>query len=177
MNVSFRRLAASVALMFGLALSIQARADFVSSGTSPFQGAPLTALMQGSGSSSLNNTQLVWGSSLSAHTLTVDTAGTVSVRLKDLGWPESLQSLQLLVTDFNGLWQTYEGSQSFSLFLAGPTRLFTAVYARSADGTMGLYNLNASFAPVPLPAAVWLLLSGMGALGFFGRRNRLAPAQ
>lgn len=43
-----------------------------------------------------------------------------------------------------------------------------ATWLLSADGTL-TYNLEAS--PVPLPAAVWLLLSGLAGVGVVGRRK------
>ena len=36
-------------------------------------------------------------------------------------------------------------------------------------------TLTYSVAPVPLPAGVWLLLSGLAGLGVFGRRRAVAP--
>jgi hypothetical protein len=32
---------------------------------------------------------------------------------------------------------------------------------------------NTSVAPTPIPAAVWLMLSGLGGLGFFARKPRI----
>lgn len=160
----------SIALLCStLAMSLTAHAEYV--GSSPFQGAPLSSLKgTAAGSASLNSTQLVWGTSLNINTLATTEAGTLTIKLEDLGWPDPLQSLKILVTDLDGIWEVRDGSTSFSLFLSGPTNVFAAVYAKSVDGGLGLYNLHSSFAPVPLPAAAWLLLSGLGGLGLLRRR-------
>jgi hypothetical protein len=165
-------------LLLGMLALSSARAEYVQCDTPFFQGAPLQSLLKGGapGGSSLNNTQLVWGTSLSVNALTLPGAGTLTIKLKDIGWPEALNSLSLLVTDLDGVWQRLDGNGSLLINVSGPTQLFAAVYARADHHSFGLYNLNASFAPVPLPAAAWLLLSGLGGLGLFRRKRAAAAA-
>lgn len=162
-------LCASVAL--GLLGMASARAEYVQCETPFISGASLDSLAGGVTGSSLNTHRLVWGSAASVSALSVAGKGTVHVSLTDMGWTQALSSLDLLVTDMNGVWKSRNGAGDILVDVDGPTKLFAAVFATS-DGTVpGLYSLRANFTPVPLPAAVWLLLSAIGGLTVFKRKR------
>ncbi len=92
-------------------------------------------------------------------------AGMVTVTLQDLGWPGLFSSLSFAAsTSTSLLAQLAEpGRMSFSVNGAG--NYFATVYG-VADPNFGsgLYSLNLKYSPVPLPAAAWLLLSGLALL-------------
>jgi len=63
---------------------------------------------------------------------------------------------------------TYYFRASSFLYLSGPFN--------NTGTNSGVSQMNYSVTVVPLPAAAWLLLSGLGALGFMGRKRRSSTA-
>jgi hypothetical protein len=102
-------------------------------------------------------------------------SGTVTMSVSDLMWPQALQSLSFSITNNQGVLKSLTGPGSLSYLVTGPMTLFADVYAQpnAADGA-GLYHINVSFIAatpaVPLPAAGWLLLSGMVGLATFKKK-------
>jgi len=169
---AFKAILCTAVLAGAASLSTAAHAEYVAGETPNWQGAPLTSFLQGSPSSSLNSSIVVKGSSLIVNELALPSAGVLTIKLADIKWPDTLQSLSFLVTDLKNSWTTLDKAGNLLVNVSGPTQLFAAVFARSqSEGVYGLYNLRASFSPVPLPAAVWLMLSGLGAIGWIKRRG------
>ncbi|MES1263296.1 MAG: hypothetical protein ABUL69_02995 [Peristeroidobacter soli] len=92
-------------------------------------------------------------------------AGTVTVTLQDLGWPAKFDSLSFAASTSTSLLAQMSAPGRLTFQVDGPNNYFATVYglANAAAGS-GLYSLNLSYAPVPLPAAAWLLLSGLALL-------------
>lgn len=104
-------------------------------------------------------------------------AGTFTVKLENLPWPERLAQLNCSVFSNDGLIQQLSESGEFSFDVTGPGTYFAKITAL-AQGALkiGLFSFKVSFdpaaSPVPVPAAVWLLASGLGLLGFRQRALR-----
>ncbi len=110
------------------------------------------------------------------------TAGTLTVTLGNVAWPQQLASLNMLVTTANGAAGPEMGAGTSSYKVAAGN-----VYAQwfgEAQGPLdaGVYSLEIQFSPsaggsqVPLPTSVGLLLSGLGLL-IWQRRTRAGDEQ
>jgi hypothetical protein len=102
--------------------------------------------------------------------------GRWTVTVTDLVWPQALASLSFTLTDFSQVLASHDGSGTLIFDVLAPTTLFATVYASpNAAAGMGVYHINVGFTPavpqVPLPAAGWLLLSGMSAFAAVRRKH------
>src|SRR5262245_28545968 len=111
-------------------------------------------------------------------------AGTLTIQLIDLTWPEKFSSLSFIMTSGHEVLAKLDAPGTITYELDAPGRFFGFLSA-GAEGAMslageamlpGTYLLQMSLQqlsepqPVALPAALWLLVSGMLGIGMFRRR-------
>ena len=119
----------------------------------------------------LAQSTLVVGSSATTDTFVAPTAGIVTWNLNPMnGWAQpapnvnSLSALSFSATSADQVLASWGGDASQGgSFVVGPGTYFANIMATaSGQGLdMGIYSLMMTFAPVPLPASGWMLLTGM----------------
>ncbi len=130
------------------------------------------------------STTLVTGTSLTLTELNLTTPGKLIIDLDDLGWPTLLSTLSFCISDATHVLQSYvlsdtaSGSWSFDVQAAGT--LYATIFAKpDAAAKAGMYHVEVGFehgSPVPLPAAVWFLLSGLAGLTAFRPKHKLSQS-
>lgn len=107
--------------------------------------------------------------------LQVPAAGSLNVRLSDLQFPATAATLSFALTDGAQVLGVINGSgQLLDFAVSGPMTIFAYAYGVASPGfNSAAYSLDISheMAPVPLPPALLLLLSGLGVTGWLGRRR------
>jgi hypothetical protein len=117
------------------------------------------------------------GVSLTTVEFAVPMAGFLDVTLRDMEFPALAGALSFALVQQGSVIGLINGSGRLDLDIEGPQTLFGYVYGVGAPGiSTASYFLNISYAPIPLPAAVWMLLSGLALTGWVGRRRRGAGA-
>jgi hypothetical protein len=100
-------------------------------------------------------------------TFDLPSAGTLTVTLSNIAWPEQLASLNLLLSSSSGMLgpEMGAGTSTFSIAAGGNV---TAQWFGTAQGALdaGVYSMVIAFqpevgTPVPLPASIVLLFSGL----------------
>jgi hypothetical protein len=129
----------------------------------------------------LAQTNVISGTESTLETFTAPTAGTVTVSLQGITWPNSgMSALSFSVTSSSAVLASWNGTG-----ITGDTATFdvgAGDYFAHITGTatseglgLGLYSLMMTFAPaVPLPASGWMLLMGLFALAGLARIVRTA---
>ncbi len=126
----------------------------------------------------------IQGTQTLTDSFTLASPGTLTVSLANIGWPQQLASLSLLLTSASGALLGQESVPGNSLF-GVDTQTFnvqagniTAQWFGTAQGELnsGVYGLEVQFqpdsgSPVPLPTSIALLMSGLGLL-IWQRRTR-----
>jgi len=111
-------------------------------------------------------TSLISGTESIVDSFTVPSAGTVTVQLSDLPWPQALSSLSFMATSGNQVlssWSTL--TSAVESFQVAPGTYFAHVTGTAAGALdLGLYSMTLTFQPagtVPLPGSAWLLIIGL----------------
>lgn len=127
----------------------------------------------------VNQSTMIAGTFSGVYSFSTNQAGTINVRLENIAWPERLAALNCNLYNNEGMLGSIATDGSLSISVTGAGTYFTHLFAQAAGALdLGVFSLQVSFDPgvtaVPLPAAAWLLLSGIGALGLRRKAPRRA---
>lgn len=129
----------------------------------------------------VSDTTLVSGSETEVFSFNAPAAGTVSLQLTNLDWPQELSSLSFMTATASGVLSPFSAStsptQSLAFQVAAGGTYFADVMAVAGGPLdLGAYSLSVSFtptvAPVPLPSSGTLLLAAFaGLIGLMALRS------
>lgn len=181
MSESVRAARRTFASVFLLAAATMVAAGFAQAGTLG-AGFPSTSLHSQTNAVLLDGANpliersgLITGARSVVMPISVSGAGTITVQLADPGWPTRLQDLSFAGMTSSSVLARMQAPGSMSFEVNGPMTFFAAVYGSAAAPlSLGLYSLQVSFAPVPAPAALLLMLSGLVAFRLAARERRTA---
>jgi hypothetical protein len=127
----------------------------------------------------LAQTTLVAGANSTVDSFTAPTTGMVTVNLQTLNWPVPLSALSFSATTVNSVLSSWNGtgmSSDLMTFNVAPGTYYAHVMATADTNSaldLGLYSMMVTFTPtVPLPAAGWMLLTGLFVLAGVARAAR-----
>ena len=138
-----------------------------------YGGDSIAAQLAATDSSYDSGLVLVRNSNLTSASMELVSSGTLTIKLIDLTFTQALSTLSFSLSSPTSKLLSTTGAGVWTWNVDSPTLLFATVSAvAGAAKNYGAFNVSLSFAPaqlpeqapVPLPGALWMLLSGIGAL-------------
>jgi hypothetical protein len=116
----------------------------------------------------LSESTLVANQQSNVYSFTAPTAGTLSVQLSDLVWPNTLSDLSFSLNSPSSVLGWVASAGSLSLQVGSGTYYADVTGTAGGPLDLGLYSLQITFTPagseVALPATLGMLLGGLGML-------------
>jgi hypothetical protein len=125
----------------------------------------------------VSQSTMISGSFSAVYSFATTQSGTLNLHLENVAWPERLASLSCNLYTNEGMLGSIATDGMLSIAVTGPGTYYSHLFAQAAGALdLGVFSFNVTFEPsvaaVPLPAALWLLLSSL--CGFFGLK-RVGP--